>query len=437
MVIFWSFAAVLLLVALVFIWLPYFSRQSAVSSEDVEDRNAQNVEIFKQRLAELEKELADNNLDQPGFVALKAELEKNLLQEVDEQGSRGRTASLPLWAPVVLTMILPVAAAGLYLHWGYSEELTELVARDSGGAQVAQQNLAPAAIEEQIDKLEARLEQEPDNPEGWLILARTYLTLGRFQEAAATFTQITERFGPYPPILSQHAQALYMGGDRTLTPEVQALLDQALELDPLDPGSRGLQGIIAFEQAEYQQAIDHWQAVLESDNPDANREGLESAIREARLALSEAQGDVAANDSLSSAPVKPDTLDSDAGPAEVRVEVTLDQQLRQQVTSGTTVFVVAQAVSGPRMPLAVARLTVADLPAKVLLDDSMAMAPMAQLSGADEVMVRAIVSIDGQARVQPGDLVGTLGPLKVRGGEPVQLLIDQQIGAETVPETAN
>ncbi len=66
-----------------------------------------------------------------------------------------------------------------------------------------------------------------------------------------------------------------------------------------------------------------------------------------------------------------------------------------------------------------------------------AMAPMAQLSGADEVMVRAIVSIDGQARVQPGDLVGTVGPMEVRGGEPVQLLIDQQISAQSSSEAAN
>ena len=107
------------------------------------------------------------------------------------------------------------------------------------------------------------------------------------------------------------------------------------------------------------------------------------------------------------------------------MSVTLAPALAAQAAPDDTVFVFARAPAGPPMPLAVQRLKVADLPATLSLDDSMAVIPTLRLSGYPEVLVGARISKSGQATPAAGDLEGEAGPVKASGGSAVVVAIDR------------
>jgi len=113
--------------------------------------------------------------------------------------------------------------------------------------------------------------------------------------------------------------------------------------------------------------------------------------------------------------------------ASIRVEVSLDPALVEQVDPEQTVFIFARPVGG-RMPLAAVKRQVKDLPLQIELTDAMAMAPQARLSMHEKVEISARVSLSGQPQPSAGDLQGTLSPVATRGEQaPVSLVIDQVV----------
>lgn len=420
----WLGVAALVVIALLFIWMPFLRRSEPLSENDV-DRDAQNVEIFKNRLAELERELAENNLDQTSFAALKAELEATLLGEVvpqTEQASAKDAAknSVPIWVPLLMTVLIPLTAVFFYFQQGYSKPLAVAIER----AETQMNSPMVQAATQHIQQLKQRLEANPEDPEGWFLLARTFVNLERYQEAYEAFAIVGDIVGEHPGILSQQAQALYYLNQNQLTEEAQQLLTRAQQLDPRDPSMLGFAGIVAFDHGEFQQAIGFWETALNSGKPEVNRESLMLAIEQAKseLAALGQTTDAAPTDesqTLVKAPV--------AAVPGFQVELSLAPELLEKVTPETTVFVVAQAVNGPPMPLAAKRMSIADLPASILLDDTAAMSPMMKLSSVPQATIKAIVSFSGSAGVSPGDLVGQTAPLSVNVDQvqTINLVINQ------------
>ena len=224
MITFWLSAIVLVVLASFFFWLPFINRKQLVSVDDDIDRNALNIEIFKGRVAELQKELDDGNLDQESFLELKRELEQNLLEEVDDAQQTGKARRLPLVLPAALSVLVPLLAVLLYLQWGESQKLD--LAPEMAAS--PQEQLRNSDIDTQIEALKAQLDADPGNAEGWFMLARTYLTLERYQQAYDAFTQLTSVVGEHPQILSQQAQALYLLNGSTVNAEVQTLIDRGI-----------------------------------------------------------------------------------------------------------------------------------------------------------------------------------------------------------------
>lgn len=118
---------------------------------------------------------------------------------------------------------------------------------------------------------------------------------------------------------------------------------------------------------------------------------------------------------------------ADPAPAAIQVSVTLAETLQGQARPDDTLFIYARAATGPRMPLAIARLKAADLPTTVTLDDSSAMMPNMRLSAFDEVVVMARISRSGDAMARSGDLLGSTAPLRVRESPQVTVHIDGQV----------
>ncbi|WP_213875955.1 c-type cytochrome biogenesis protein CcmI [Pseudomonas sp. dw_358] len=366
---FWLAAGLLLLVALSFLLIPVLR---ARRSQPEEDRTALNVALYQERVAELRSQLEAGVLTSAQLEAGQAEAARELLTDT-ENAAPVAPSHLGKALPLLAAVAVPVLALGLYLHFGASDkvELTEEFSQP------------PTSMEQMTQRLERAVVAQPDSAEGLYFLGRSYMTQNRPADAARLFERAANLAGRQPELLGQWAQALYFAGDKHWTPQIQSLTDEALKDDPREATSLGLLGIAAFEGQRWQQAIDYWQRLLALLPPsDASRASLQGGIDKARDRL------VAEGGHPTAAPV--------AQTASLKVHVQLSEALRSKVAPGDSVFVFARAVSGPPMPLAVKRLTVADLPREVELSDSDAMMPSLKLSNFGEVQLMARVSRAGQ-----------------------------------------
>jgi len=399
----WIGAGLLVLAALAFLLVPLL-RGSGSQAE--EDRTALNVALYQERLQELAAQQSAGTLTAEQFEAGRADAARELLDDTEGAAPR-RNSHIGRAVPLVAAIVVPLLGFGLYLHWGASDKLQ--LAREF--------TEQPGSMEEMVGRLERAVKAQPESSEAWYFLARTYMNQERPGDAAAAYAQVVKLAGPQPELLGQWAQALYFAGNRQWTEQLQQLTDEALRGDPHEVTSLGLLGIAAYEDQRFEEAIGFWErlvATLPAEDP--SREAIQGGIARAREQIG--TSDNVAPADLGEAAAA--TLETDAG---LTVEVQLGAELADEVRPTDTVFVFARALSGPPMPLAVKRLTVADLPATVNLSDEDAMTPQLRLSNFEQVRLFARISRDGNAT--RGEWQGSSEPLPTTGGDPIKLTIDQ------------
>jgi cytochrome c-type biogenesis protein CcmH len=323
---------------------------------------------------------------------------------------------------------LVVAVAGVALAGYLATGSPQLIAgaapagETAGGAPAAAGN-DPATGREQIaamvDKLAARMKERPDDAEGWTMLARSYTVLGRYAEAVPAYARAAELQPQNASLLADYADAVAATRRTANNPESIALIDRALAIDAGHPKALALAGTVDFDRGDYARAISRWQAILERVPAESEfGQQIAGSIADARSRLGAAAPPAAAL--LPPGPGPTASAPDRAGPAAaatllaapgVSGTVTLDPALAAKAAPGDTVFVFARAAGGGRMPLAVQRARVADLPLRFKLDDSMAMAPGMTVSSAKQVVVAARISKSGQATPSAGDLSGESAPV--------------------------
>jgi cytochrome c-type biogenesis protein CcmH len=274
-----------------------------------------------------------------------------------------------------------------------------------------------------VDRLAERLKERPDDAEGWAMLGRSYVALGQHEKAVPAFEKATALRPDDAVLLADHADALAVRNGRSLAGEPIQLVQRALKADPRNLKALALAGTEAFDRADYPAAAAYWQRLVDAAPPDSPfvapaREGLAEARQRGGLPAPKAE----ASPPMPAAP----------GGAVLSGTVTLAPALRAKAAPEDTVFVFARAAEGPRMPLAILRRQVKDLPLQFKLDDSLAMSPAARLSGASRVVVGARVSKSGDAMPQPGDLSGQTAPVSV-GAQGLTIEISQVVGAGSAP----
>ena len=377
MIDFWLPAGLLLLVAMSFLLVPLLRGRKAQAEED---RTALNVALYQERVAELQAQQAAGTLNAEQLAAGQAEAARELLADAEREEAAQRR--LGQWLPLASALLVPVLGLGLYLQWGGLDQVQQ-------SRELAQ--MAPRSMSEMTERLEQSVKSRPEDPEGWYFLGRTYMAQERAADAAKAFAEAVRLAGREPALLGQWAQAQYFAQNKQWSESLQQLTDEALQADPEEVTSLGLLGIAGYEAGRYADAVRYWErlvAALPAEDP--SREAIQSGIARAREQL----GDAAPAVATVSAPAA----------ASLKVRVELDAALKDKVQPGDAVFVFARALSGPPMPLAVKRLTVADLPAEVSLSDSDAMMPQLKLSKFPEVQLVARVSRAGNATA--GEWIG-------------------------------
>ena len=266
-----------------------------------------------------------------------------------------------------------------------------------------------------INKLSQRLQEAPSDAEGWAMLGRSYAVIGRHADALPAYEKAVALRADDASLLADYADALAVVNKHELTGEPLALVNQALKLDPDNLKALSLAGTAAFNRKDYAGAVKHWEHIAAvAPAGSSYLPQVESNLAEARELGKLPTPAVPSAAAASAAPNRVPA--ATAAGASVSGTVSLAAALRSRAAPSDTVFVFARAAEGPRMPLAILRKQVKDLPFDFKLDDSLAMSPAMRLSAHSKVVVGARVSKSGDAMPQPGDLSGQTGVIELGAG---------------------
>jgi cytochrome c-type biogenesis protein CcmH len=381
---FWAIAAAMIVAALLFLLPPLIRRRAAAPHARV----AANAAIYQEQLTELGAELQRGALTKEEFERASREIEHRIVSEYGEPAAPRPAARRPhMPAALAVGLLLPLAAVLGYLQLGTPNAL-------SSAATEPAHTVSPEQMVSLVERLAARMQQKPDDAEGWMLLGRSLNVLGQYDRAAEAYARASQLVPKDAGLLADYADSLAMAQGRKLEGEPFAIVKRALEIDPENFKALALAGSAEFDRHNYAAAIGYWERILKVAPPDSDfARSVAGSIAEAR-----ALGGGA--------------LAQKEAPAQsLRGVVSIEPALAAKLAPGDTVFVLARPVSGSRMPLAVARTTVAALPYRFTLDDSMAMAAGATISSHAKVVVAARVSKSGNAIAQKGDIEGASDPV--------------------------
>ncbi len=412
MIMFWVVVAVLIAGALLLLLPPLFGWGKRATSAT---RSEVNLSVYRDQLRELDADMAVGTLDEAQHAAARSDLERRVLEESATPDTPATQQGGSRWPIVVVAIAVPLLAISLYFWLGTPAGL-EPQPQPTAVEQTHQ--TTPEQIEAMVAGLAQRLKSEPDNAEGWVMLARSYTALRRYPDASAAYTRAVELLPNNAFVLTDHADMLAMV-KRTLQGEPEKIILRALKIDPNNLKALSLAGSAAFERKDYRGAIKWWEKILKLVPPDSqSATSTTTSINEARA--------------KAGLPPRPQSGDQQASTRtgavgkSVSGTVRLDPAFKARVADTDMVFIFARAAEGPRMPLAVIRKTVKDLPLTFSLDDSMAVMPSLKLSSVARVVVGARISKSGNATPSPGDLQGSSQPVQV-GAKGISITIDSEV----------
>lgn len=364
---------------------------------------ASNARVYGEQLAELDAELESGAITPDQWTASRNEIERRVLEEENATPATSGGKS-PIMA-VVLGVTIPLLAVALYALVGTPAALSP-AARDT---QDAAHSVTLEQINAMIGRLAEKLDANPQDTDGWIMLGRSNAALGRYQDAANAYAKASAQRPRDASLLADYADILGMANGRNLSGEPSAILARALKVDPDNVKALALSGTAAFERKDYRIAVRQWQKAADLVQEDSEfRQSLLGSIAEARghLGQNVATTSAAAPASTANSPSR-----NSAQGAVIQGTVRLSAAMAKSANPDDTVYVFARAAQGPRMPLAVIRRKVSELPFSFSLDDTMAMTPDLKLSGFPQVVVVARISASGLANPQKGELEAVSNPV--------------------------
>ena len=270
--------AAAVLVAAVLAWLGMSRRRGVATAS----RDAINAAIYRDQLAELDRDRDGGALAQADWEQARDEIRRRLLED---GGAGAETAAS---APdrrtfLAIAILLPVAAAALYLALGTPAGFNPPPAASpmaAGGEPTA------AQIEGMVSKLAEKMEKQPDNLEGWVMLGRSYAVLGRTDEAAKAFERGMPLIEKNARLLADYAELLAQKADGSFAGKPNELIEKALKVDPDEPQTLVLAGVAAMERKDYKRAVAHWER-LRKQVPDGSEEAhaIDASLAKARAGV--------------------------------------------------------------------------------------------------------------------------------------------------------
>lgn len=399
--------SVLILTAFLLI-LPPLWRKQTVKPADIDQRN---ILIAQHRLAELKENRRSGGISQTQYEEQLTDLEQALSDDLDIKSYDSPVTSQGRWVVYVLVLGVPLLAGSLYFSLGNTQAI-------SHGAEMAvdPEALKLEQINLMVNGLAEKMKNDPDNAQGWLMLGRSYKVMEQYPKAVDAFEHAYRLLGDQAEVMLLYADTIAYANDKNLAGKPTELIFKALALEPDNMTALWLGGMAKAQQGDTVTANKLWKklAALLPPGSDAQLEiqGLLAKI-ESESPQTAAQPEAAQPANISGVAVE--------------VQVSLAPELQKSVSPGDTVFIYAQALSGPKMPLAIVRKQVSDLPLSVSLNDTMAMMPNIKLSNFANIKLLARVSKSGNAMSQPGDLIGVIDQVALADKGKHTIVINGQV----------
>ena len=377
-----------------------------------------NAQVYRDQSADLAREHALGHLNDAEYAQAQEELKLRLRDDwvSGPVQAHGGVTHRPRKTVLALCLMLPVCAVLLYGAWGSPMGLDPAALARSAPDEGPNATVTPEKIAQMVGQLERRLQDEPNNVDAWVMLARLQRSQEKFPASEKSFAKALT-LTPDDDLAVERAEvvAQVQGGD--FSGEPWAVINRILKANPNQNNALLLAGSASFSEGRFAQAIQYWERVRASLPPQSEDiNALDSALAQARerLAPGRASAQSASSGLASAQPAPPASPSTSSSVAAARIagRVSLAPELAAQTSPSDTVFIYATPAQGGRMPLAIVRTTVAALPFDFVLDDSQAMGPQSKLSSASEVVLKARISKTGQAMAQPGELGVSLGPIK-------------------------
>ena len=367
------------------------------AKNDGTSRRQMNATIYREELEKLDTELAIGSINNVDYEMAHAEIRQRLFQDTNEEDDRSVLGSTKKTA-IGLCLFITVVSSGLYFTLGDAPRIAE---------QNVQQPMTREGVEKMVTEFAAKMEQDPGNLQGWVMLARSYRILGRNEEAAKAYERAGNFVDSEPQLLADYADTLASNANGNFSGKPLQLINQALKLDPNNPMALWLSGTASYTIGNYKAAVQTWEKLAKQLPPGSEEaRSIGESIVEAR--------------SKGGLPIKNIPPPESKG---ISGKIELSADLKSKLKPGDILMVIARK-PGERMPVAVLKTAATDFPMNFSLTDALALNPSAPLSQLSEASIEVRVSKTGMAKPESGDLISSAQIVKP-GTKNVILMIDQ------------
>jgi cytochrome c-type biogenesis protein CcmH len=400
-----------LCVAAVFLWVLLRERKPLTQASQA----SANAKVYRDQILDLDREHDSGHISDEEWQQSRDELSMRLLEDTSAADDPvAKTEKPAVWTAVVLAVALPISAMGFYMWVGEPEALNPMALKSPD--QVDQKDLAKLA-----ETLADKLQSQPENLQGWVMLGRTYRTLENFDASIKAYDAAL-KLSADDDLQLERIEVIAMQRQGNFDGEPWRVIRDILQKDPQHYGALLTAGSASYAERKYADALKYWEQArkpLEANHPDLP--GLENAIATVRETMGLPAKAASTGSSTSSGSAAASSALNVSG------QISLSAALKAKASPNDAVFVYATPANGDRMPLAIMKTTVSQLPLNFTLDDSTAMTPDRKLSAAGEVFIKVRVSKSGNAMPQSGDLTGgSEGPVKV-GSKGLKIEIKDQM----------
>lgn len=410
------YGALSVVVALAFVIVPFIRKQQ---TKQLPSNNNLLIQAYKQRLEELNEEIATGKLSESDHQAAVIEQKRRLLIELSPQTSLSDSGNkTTLGVSAVLFMVSFVAIfyymtgnLGLLNQWQQAKDALP----DLGKRAVLNQGepLSNNELQQFALALRTKLAEQGDDEIAWLLLGRVVMSLNDFEMGAQAFEKVLKINPNSVNGLVSYAQALLIEGSEGSINKAAKHLSKVLQLEPTNRDAISMLALIAYERGDWQEAKAAFELVLARlKETDAGYVAVKARIAEIDEKLK------SANNLQQNAALQ--------GPA-ISVTIELADELKQAVPQNAVLFVFAKAVAGPPMPVAVVKLADFNFPQTVVLSDANAMVDGLNLSSTPSIKLVARVSRDENVAAAEGELQGESAELVVSDTQQYVLKINQRL----------
>ncbi|MBD0411367.1 c-type cytochrome biogenesis protein CcmI [Pseudoalteromonas distincta] len=416
MILMWACFALLTLVALSFVMIPFLKKERVQTI--THNANAELISIYEQRLVDLQTDLDNQRIDSVNHAESIVELKRRLLNELSPEKSLNSKGNNRIFALTGGAFVL--ALTGIFYSFTGSQQqisawhdaMDNLA--DYGERAVMQKGepLSQNELQAFALALRTKLSRSGDDEVAWMLLGRVAMSLNEFDMAQQSFDKALRMNPDNMQVLISYSQVLLLEGSEANMTRAAGMLSKVLNVEPTNLDAISLLALIAYERKDWPQAKTAFEVLLASMEKNDSRYNMISE----RIADIEQQ-------MQSEGSVMQVTTTTGA----IAVTVDIAKELIDKQPKDGILFIFAKAATGSPMPLAAVKLTKYSFPITVELSDSSAMVAGLNLSSAENIIISARISIDDSVMPSSGELEGHSQALKRESVSDYQLQIDTLI----------